>query len=82
MAAASLADFQTLYEFACRAEEGKNDATLTLPWSEISWQLRNLIDDRNALYAVCVAVSALEGEASSKALTDAGIIASDLLVGA
>jgi hypothetical protein len=82
MAAASLADFETLYQFACKAEKGNKDSVLTLPWATVAWSLRNLIDDRNALYAVCVAVSATPGEATSKALTDAGITASDLRVGA
>ena len=82
MAAASLANLEKLYLFAGRVHHNETSQTLTRSWPLTADDLRKLIDDRTALYAACVAVSAVGGEATSKALTDAAIIASDLLVGA
>lgn len=82
MAAASLANFEKLYQFACDVHKNETSKTLVRSWALTADDLRKLIDDRTALYAACVEVSAVGGEATSKALTDAAIIASDLLVGA
>ena len=79
--AASLATLETLFEHLRDAHLNKQ-SPLIVTTADASQQLEKLITDRNALYAVCVAVSALEDEPNSKALTDAGIVASDLLVGA
>jgi len=76
----SLTDLESLYTLACSIEANKNEFNKGVDWATLTNSLRNLIDDRTALYTACVAVSALEGEANSKALTDAAIVASDLLI--
>ena len=81
MAAASLATLETVFEHLRDAHRNQT-STMTVTTADAAQQVEKLITDRNALYAACVAVSAVGGEATSKALTDAAIVASDLLVGA
>jgi len=79
VAAKSISDLETFWGYLEDVNQQNNQGTPP-NWQTVAQTLRNLIDDRTALYAACVAVSAVEGEAGSKAVSDAAITASDLLI--
>ena len=80
MAALEMSDMRALWDYIEDIRMGNPASMPAQTWVTASETLKNLIDDRTALYAACVAVSAVEGESESKALTDAAITASDLLL--
>lgn len=72
-----IADAEDLYLFFCKLHKNTEP---TPNQTLMEHTLRALLDDRAALYAACVEVSAVGGEATSKAITDAAITASDLRI--
>jgi hypothetical protein len=73
--ALEIADVEALWLFSTKIN--RNEANDTPDWKAASSALRAMIDDQAQLKAAMDAISAVEGEANSKALADAAIALSE-----